>query len=535
MLLIVKDELKKVTPQSEVKVTTYQGRDVMRVYPLLALCVLSLSVLPSFGADLEVVGHSKTTITEDVQTVAGTGKNLAVRDAIVNAINKVLGANSTDKPEVQAKIDTVAAQVESFKLNENASPQRIGTDYVLTVNLTLDEKKFRKLLSDEGLASNTATTRSSAILMLMDEFFTKPSDINAPVEELVEYKRDKGSQKAEASGSASSDVGSSSLDAAAVESAQQQSAAAVATPNGQAQAAQSSSYSAGARVTASESHDKKSASFKQAAQEKHDNTYFKKLVRYQPRNVGPEKQNYTLRSLAGIFQDYDIKIINNDIFKSKYFGNKPITLDKLQAGKELASYATFARKEANSDFFSVGSSVIIDTGKSNDTGNATCNGLTSVAIYSTNDGEEIASESVSESASGDSSDQCRGNVATKLAETLGKTVATRVQEYWKRREMYGREFVVTYTGKLNLGSRTAFMNAVKKTQGVAKAVQRSSSENEYQVVITYKGETPIDQALAGELVSSPVFANIDSKVEGTLVKLCPGSCAGNRAPASTKH
>jgi len=535
MCLKLKVELKKMTLQSELKGTTLNGRTRMKGNSLFVLCAFGLSVIQGYAADLEVVGHSKTPITEDVQTVAGVGKNQAVRDAIVTAINKVLGANSSDKPEVQAKIDSIAGQVESFKLNETDSPQRIVNDYVLTVTLTLDEKKFRKLLSDEGLAANTSTTRSAAVLMLMDEFFTKPSDINAPIEELVEYKRDKGSQKAEASGSASSDVGSAAVDAAAVESAQQQGSVAAANPNFQGQASNSSSYSAGARVTATESHDKKSASFKQAAQEKHDNTYFKKLVRYQPRNVGPEKQNYTLRSLAGIFQDYDIKIINNDIFKSKYFGNKPITLDKLQSGKELAKYATFARKEANSDFFSIGSSVIIDTGKSNDTGNATCNGLTSVAIYSTNDGEEIASESVSESASGDSSDQCRGNIASKLAENLGKIVATRVQEYWKRREMYGREYVVTYSGKLNLGSRTAFMNAVKKTQGVAKAVQRSSSDSEYQVVITYKGEIPIDQAIAGELVAVPTFANIDSQVEGTLVKLCPGSCSGNRAPASVRH
>ena len=44
----------------------------------------------------------------------------------------------------------------------------------------------------------------------------------------------------------------------------------------------------------------------------------------------------------------------------------------------------------------------------------------------------------------------------------------------------------------------------------------------------------IDQALAGELVAVPVFSNIDSQVEGTLVKLCPGSCSGGRVPASAK-
>ena len=438
----------------------------MRQIKTLAIFgIFTLAIHPVFGTDLEVVGRSKTPITEDVQTVAGTGKSLALRDAVVNAINKILGANSTEKPEVQAKIETIVGQVESFKLNENESPERIGNDYVLTVKLTLDEKKLRKLLSDEGLASNIASTRSAAILMLMDEFFTKPSDINAPLEELVEYENNKGTKKADASGSASSDIGTSSIDAASAQTAKQQGSVTVEANSAQG----SNAYSSGERVTANESHNIRSASFKQSVQEKHDNTYYKKLVRYQPRNAGPEKQNYTLRGISGIFQDYDIKIINNDIFKSKYFGNRPITLDKLQNGKELSKYAIFARKEANSDFFSVGSSVIIDTGKSSATGNSTCNGLTSVAIYSTSDGEEIASESVSESASGDSSDQCRGNIASKLAESLGKTVANRIQEYWKRREMYGREYVVTYSGKLNLGGRTAFMNAVKKTQGVSQS------------------------------------------------------------------
>lgn len=498
-----------------------------------------LFVVHAFAADLEVSGQGKVAITEDVQTVANSARALALRNAVIEGVNRIIGAGAAEKPEVKEKLDSLAGQVDTFKINESATPQRINSDYVLTIKLTLDEKKFRKLLSDQGLAANTSTARSSAIIMMMDEFFTKPSDINAPLEELTEFKKESGSHNTDSATAQASKKEAAAIDAASTHATEIEGR----TVKG--------SDSGATRVVAAASHESSSSSTKNSDHEKHDNRYYKKLVRYQPRNVGPEKQNYTLKALAGIFEDYDLKIVNNDMFRSKYFGDKPITLDKLQSGKELAKYATFAKKEANVDFFSIGSTVVIDTGKSNDTGTMTCNGLVSVAVYSTNDGEEIASESLSESASGDSSDQCRANVASKLADVAGKTVAVRVQEFWKRRNMYGREYMVTYVGKLPLMARVAFMNAVKKAQGVDKAVQRTSSDKEYQLVVTYKGESPIDQAIAMELSTNPTFANLDSQVDGTLVKLCPGSCGtgpshkGNRPepattvtgriPASSKH
>ena len=59
--------------------------------------------------------------------------------------------------------------------------------------------------------------------------------------------------------------------------------------------------------------------------------YFKKLVKYQPQNTGPDKKNYTYNELKGQFVDLDIKVIDNTLFRSRYFGNKPVTLDKLES------------------------------------------------------------------------------------------------------------------------------------------------------------------------------------------------------------
>ncbi len=68
--------------------------------------------------------------------------------------------------------------------------------------------------------------------------------------------------------------------------------------------------------------------------EDHNNTYFRKLVEYQPQNTGPDKKNYTYNELEGQPGDLDIKVIDNALFKSKYFGNCAITLDQLENGAE---------------------------------------------------------------------------------------------------------------------------------------------------------------------------------------------------------
>ena len=256
---------------------------------------------------------------------------------------------------------------------------------------------------------------------------------------------------------------------------------------------------------------------------------------YQPQNTSPEKTSQTYNALMGKLQDYDLRVLDNDMFKSKHFKSKPITIEQMQNSEELSKYVTFAKNEAKADFFMVGTSIIIDQGKNAATTDQECTGVVTVKTYSTVDAESIASETISESASGRNINDCAGNIAGKLALIGGPTIGAKIQEYWKRRNAYGREFVLTLTGNtLSLMVKTAFSKALKSVPGVENNVQRAATDKELQIVVTYKGTDPLDQAIGEALSSNPIFASLDSRTDGNQIMLCMAGCAQPVADKPTK-
>lgn len=149
------------------------------------------------------------------------------------------------------------------------------------------------------------------------------------------------------------------------------------------------------------------------AYSKKENESFKNVKEYDVLSPTVSNLNYTVDSLTSAFEKYDIKKITSDIFKSKYFKGKPITSDKLANSAELANYVTAARKEANADFFAIGVSYIVDKGKNE------CDGQVFIKVYSTLDGEIIASGTFSETASGNSADQARAKTGEKVGNYKG--------------------------------------------------------------------------------------------------------------------
>ncbi len=461
---------------------------------LLSSLIFILLFSPSlYCKELEAAGTGETKIAEgmDPGSISTIAREEAIKEAIKNAMEKVLGANALDSGEAKEKLGKIVSQLDSFLIKEDSKPSKIGDSYKVSLLLTIDEDKFRKLLSDEGLASSS-TVRSSSIMVIMDEYFTTPSDLNAPLEELVEYKREAGeeSKYSEKENAKDKSKGSASIGI----------------------------YGASATTDASYSKNIKGGS------KAHDNTYYKKLVKYQPKNTGPEKTSYTKNSLTGVFQDYDIKILNDSLFRSKYLSAKTITFQDLQSSKDFSKYAELAYQDAKADFFAIGSSVIIDAGENEATGKRSCNALVSVSTFSTKTGEEIASESVSESSAGDTLDQCRGNISGKLAKTIGSILSVRIQDYWKRRAMYGTQYTITYLGDLNLKGKVILRKAIEQVSGVTKVTQRQSGSKYYQMIVTYNGEDPLDQAIGMKIFEIPEFSKLDSYQEGSNLDLCPKKC-----------
>ena len=255
-----------------------------------------------------------------------------------------------------------------------------------------------------------------------------------------------------------------------------------------------------------------------------DHEFFTNVKEYQPKNGIPDKQNFTLKSLQGAFQTYDIKILDNDRFRSKYFKDEAMTIDRLENSESLDKYVKFARDEAKADFFSVGTSIIVDRGLSETTNSNVCDGMIAIKVYSTLDSEAIASGALTESASGNSPDQCRTAVADKIGVELGSVVANKIQEYWKKRQMYGMEYIVVLTGEIPPMTRIQFTNTIKKVQGVSNVKQRTSEPGKYEFVISYNGGDPLGDAIFTQLASSTIastFSNYDFAVDGNQIKFFP--------------
>lgn len=545
----------------------------------------------AFALEVEVQGEGRAAIPAqgNFAEVQGQAQREAIRKVVAMAIQKVIGPEAMKDAKIQEKFDDIASQFQTYKIKQIDTPRREGNDYVVTTVAVIDDAKFREFVSSMGIAYNTATVRSSAILTIMDEFFTTPTDMQTdkPLREVTVYSRDvdnnykeaeKFSDKKSQSSASSlkaSDVGASSVNAS--------SSASVSAKNEEsgslkAQKSESGSYSANAkaseggllggsasakesadysgkssvdanykqkgsldakrddRYAAAEQHDKrvdakKSSSKSSAVEYGHfvdasssDHTFFSNIKEYQPRNTGPDKQNYTIKSLQSAYQTYDIRILDNDMFKSKYFGDTPITLEKLENSAELSKYVKASRDDFRADFFSIGSSIIVDRGKNENTGSYVCDGMVAIKVYSTGDGESIASGSLTESGSGSSPDQCRTMVADKIGMGLGTVISNKVQEYWKKRQMYGQEFIVVLSGDLPRQVRSQFNAALGQIEGVTNVKQRKQEAGLVEYVLSFNGAEELSELIFAKLdasAASQAFSAYDVAKDGNLLKFYP--------------
>ena len=212
------------------------------------------------------------------------------------------------------------------------------------------------------------------------------------------------------------------------------------------------------------------------------------------------------------------------MFKSRYFKNKPVTVDQMSNGASLMNYVKWARKDAKADFFAIGTSVITDNGFNPNIGRCVCSGMTAVKVYSTHDGEVIASGSITESAAGDSPDQCRAAAADKIGQGLGQTLASKVQNYWKKRQMYGSEFVVLIKGNFAPMERITLNKTLKNIQGVANATLRTTEPGRCEFIVTYKGMDSLSDVIFMSLAESSLagrFAKYDYDINGNQITYAP--------------
>ncbi len=501
----------------------------MRIASYLKFTISAIAVLCSVASqaqDLIVNGTGKAPITANIALTRETSLNDAKRNAVLNAVKKINGPEAANDPKIMAVLDDIAQQVGKEFIFDQSTSRDAGNNFITNIKLKLNDKDFRKLISDHGVAVKTANTYP--ILIVMDEYFTTPTDSQKPLREVVEMFSDK-SERVKASQSASE----SATDSTDLRYSGKASVNASASGRN---ASASAQYSANVNVEEKASLQKNSQSASASAASldaaKNDIQSYKKVVEYQPQNTSASSQSYTYEALLREAASYDLNVLDNSQFRSKYFTGKPLTLLELTNGSALADYVKRAFEEAKADYFMAGTTIIYDLGKNATSGLYACDGVVSLKAFSTTDSKILAADARTESASGNSADQCRVNVANKLAIFTAGVLGHQIGEYWKNRNMYGTQLtiqLISLEGKLNFKAKIGFGKAINKLQGVKEVPkQRSSDARQIEYSLQYSGETPIGDAI-GELISNSEdfkgYPNFDVATIGSTVRIClEGSC-----------
>lgn len=514
---------------------------MFRLIPLYFTIGLCGFVQTASATDLMVNGEGAAPITADIAITREASLLAAKRDAVIAAIRRINGADALDDAKVRGAVDDIAKQIGAEYIFDQSTRRDAANNFVTTLKLKLDDQEFRKLLSDYGIGVKTA--RSYPILVVMDEFFTTPTDAQKPLREVVEYFSDQSTHnKVNASASERAAYSASASEASrnsfsnSASSARQSAAAAYdsgwygsSAAAGYA-ASSARSRAAGSSASASASSERASASSKSSYQEdsgQNNVQSYKRLVEYQPQQTAPSDRSYTYEAILREAASYDLNILDNALFRSKYFTGKPLTLQELTNGPQLARYVEAARNDLRADYFMAGSTIIYDMGKDPATGQSRCDGVVTLKTYATATSTVLATDARSESASGNSPDQCRVNVANKLAKFTGSVLGTQISEYWKTRNMYGQQYVVklvSLAGQLNFQLKRSFGRTIEQVRGLKDVpVKRKEDAREVEYSLQYNGETPIGDVIGEVLAGSEVFRaypNFDVNTQGTVVRIC---------------
>lgn len=506
-----------------------------RMLPAAALA-LTLLTPPVVSAEMmEVIGVGKSPITENTSsTVAKATKN-AKRAAVEELLTKLISPTAPNDPKVKAAMEKILVQIGDNRIVKRNASKDDDNNYELTITVRIDSLEFLKLMQTHGIAPTG--DRLYKILVVMDEYHTVPTDRQRPLKEVVEYSHDKTATSASNLSAASSS--SSNTNASARSSyAGDASYAAGRSSSGYSQGGYSGAYGGGGYASGGRSsgyaagsasvRSKQSADYSNQTAEsarldqssfdqKKDVVSFKKLVEYQPVNTGPEKENLTYAALMREARKFDLAMMDNSVLRSTYFRGKALTIQEMDNSPELANYVGFARKN-KADYFMMGNTIIRDLGSNQ------CDGVVSLKAFSTEDNELLAADMHNEGARGSSPDDCRAQVANKLAYFVGKKLGVSIKDYHRQREVSGKEYTVVLmsaVGDLTGRMTSSFARGLNNLKGLnSKLNVRSSTNREYEVTMAYKGDVPFDQALGEVLDAVPAMKNADYTVNGTRVEIC---------------
>ncbi|MFA6970546.1 MAG: hypothetical protein WC208_04005 [Gallionella sp.] len=529
--------------------------------PLATLLVSALLGISTLAVAQDTVfGEGRTSLgAGDASAIRNAAKQDAIRDAVIKAIKDATALDASD-PRFAAIVNEVAKQLRDVKVQEE---RKEGADFVTRIEAVVDRKQIKNAI--RGTDLDKSKDRSFSILMLVDEFVTNTHDLNMPLSVLTESSIDEGasfkdkSLKANASSASNkSAVAASSSEKAAIASSTNVSgksnasyaaqgsdssgSAAVGasqSSNYKGSAASAASYSAKNNFAAAASSQsaKSSIDKKDVEASSHLKASSRTLIQYQDTSK-PTSKSIFLGAFGGNLRDYDMKLQDSANVRSKFFGDKVISLSVLQNGAEMSKFSEFARTKASADFLMIGNSTVVGGGgNSSATGQISCVVNAEVRAFATSGNELIASDSQSTQASGTNIEECAAIASKKIADLMAPVFAERALGYWADRSARGRQFTVELKGTgVPVSMRIGFTKALKGIEGAADVEKKEDGDGGVKVTLTLKSKEDAADAIYEAVASQAAFAgkNLDRLAVGEQITLCFNKCAGESPTAKGK-
>ncbi|ENU81138.1 hypothetical protein F975_00999 [Acinetobacter sp. ANC 3789] len=492
---------------------------------LLIASFLLLSSVAVHAEIIKTIGEGKALIIKKDQNLTrNQALNNAREDAVTAMIIKINGPQSL--ADAKPFLSQIVKQVDPSYYVNLGSQTDAEQNLVTRISLEMDDQEFRSILNDYGLSKKNS--RTSPIMVVMDEYFGVPRDNSKPVKEFTAYYNDQSYKHNEDAKYKSNESASASSKESASSRSRASSGYAGAYDNyygagayaGGSSRSNSNKYAA---ASSSKYNASESASYSQNEQQ-NDIQSFVRYVEYQTPSTQPESVNQTLNSIAQNAAKYDLRLMDSDLFRSKYLKGRHMSVQQLLSDSELAKFAAAARQE-KADWFMAGSSNIFDRGRSPVTGQYACDGAVSFKVYSVDDATLMTGETRTESASGATAEACRTNVAAKLGQLALSTIGPQILNYSKNRSMYGKDmtiFVKSTSNNVSTRLGDDLFVALEDIQGADNINIRTQDGHLVEITMTYKGNKPITVELAKALRSSPVLAAAERKQEGNTLTLCIG-------------
>lgn len=492
---------------------------------ILATCMLMCMGSMTHAELIKANGEgSATIIKKDLRTTQNQAFQQAKTDAVIALIKKINGPQAMQ--EAQSHLDDIVKQVDNTYVINRGS-QSTKTEFTTSVSIEIEDQEFRNILNDMGLSKKNS--RTSPIMIVMDEYFGVPRDNSKPVKEFTHFFSDKSyayDEKASYDAKESAKASESSSYSSKGKSA---AASGYAYGNyygaGAGVAARSSSHNNSGKSASSASYNASESARYSQSERQNDIQNFVKYVEYQTPSITPERQNQTLNAIAQAASKYDLRLLDSDLFRSRYLKGRSMTIQQLLSDTELAKMALAARQE-KADWFMVGSSHIYDRGRSATTGQFVCDGAVSYKIYSVNDGTLMGGDTRTESSTAATTDTCRTNVARKLGEMTLSDVGPQILAYSKNRTMYGKEFTIfvkSISGAVSTRLGDDLYIALDEIEGTENIDIRTQDGKQVEITMTYKGDKPLTAELAKSLRKiNPVLSNAERLQANETITLCIG-------------